>query len=304
MKILQLFPTIEDDIPNVILSRYSDVASADSIYKEIGVLGRAVRRALSTINLSTGAFLASWVKSLNTFDIVIIEADINNITVPRVLRNLGYSGRIIYWYWNPVISCVNPNRINRDLCEVWSFDKGDCERFGMEYNSQFYFSRIPRNSQKPIYDAYFIGLDKGRYTLLDRLKNELSGQGISCRFDIVKDGHSIENGTYTDRQSYSEIISTIERTRALVDIVQEGQRGMTLRSMESLFFNKCLITNNLFVAEEPFYSPERVFLLGKDDMQLLPSFIMSSPAPISQELLCYYDYENWMKRFNIPSINS
>lgn len=44
--------------------------------------------------------------------------------------------------------------------------------------------------------------------------------------------------------SYQENLDNIRKSKCIVDVVQKGQIGLTLRPLESLFFKKKLLTNN------------------------------------------------------------
>ena len=71
-----------------------------------------------------------------------------------------------------------------------------------------------------------------------------------------------------------------------------------MRCLEALFFHKKLITNNTSVCALPFYSPERFFVLGKDDNTRLPAFL-SAPLPaLPPGALDPYDFANWVRQFD------
>lgn len=63
--------------------------------------------------------------------------------------------------------------------------------------------------------------------------------------------------------------------------------------MESIFFEKKLITTNEDIANYDFYRKENVFIIGKDDYKDLPKFL-NTPY---KKIVDYYDYHNWIKRF-------
>lgn len=96
--------------------------------------------------------------------------------------------------------------------------------------------------------------------------------------------------------SYSEILNNISQSKCLVDIVQDGQEGLTYRPLEALFYNKKLITNNKTITEYDFYKEENIYILGKD-ARSLKKFIESDFVPWNEKIVKKYTIENWIKNF-------
>lgn len=71
------------------------------------------------------------------------------------------------------------------------------------------------------------------------------------------------------------------------------EEGFSYRMIEALALNRKIITNRLNVVDEPFYSPERVFLLGQDSFERLEVFLESDIDPIPSDLLKLYDSTLW-----------
>ncbi|MBP5204804.1 oligosaccharide biosynthesis protein Alg14, partial [Candidatus Saccharibacteria bacterium] len=60
---------------------------------------------------------------------------------------------------------------------------------------------------------------------------------------------------------------------------------------------KKLITDNSNIVDYNFYRPENIFIIGKDDPGRLKDFISSPYKKINQKIVDYYEFENWIKRF-------
>ena len=58
---------------------------------------------------------------------------------------------------------------------------------------------------------------------------------------------------YNKRLSYKEALQYSYNSNCIVEIVREGQTGVSLRTCEAIIFNKKLITNNAELANMPFY---------------------------------------------------
>lgn len=93
---------------------------------------------------------------------------------------------------------------------------------------------------------------------------------------------------------YSEYLRETARAEVIVDLVRIGQEeGFSYRIPEALFLNRKIITNRLILRDEPFYSPERIFLIGIDPVSRLKTFLESDLEPLPDEVLRLYDARLW-----------
>lgn len=68
--------------------------------------------------------------------------------------------------------------------------------------------------------------------------------------------------------------------------------------MEAIFLKKKLITNFRNIKTEKFYNPSNIFVIGEDNPEELESFINSPMKEIDSSLIEYYEFNNWINRFN------
>src|SRR5690606_24485813 len=97
---------------------------------------------------------------------------------------------------------------------------------------------------------------------------------------------------------YQEYLELISKTKAIIDIIPDGQSGLTVRPMESIFLKKKLVTTDLEIANQDFYNKQNIFIIGKDDESLLKEFIDSAYVPIADSVVYQYDLDGWLQRFN------
>jgi hypothetical protein len=215
-------------------------------------------------------------------------------------KNRKNNNRLIFWFWNPVREeYLKPLREND--WEIWTFDKSDAERYCLNYNTQFYFNSFQPSSNEIHNDVLFVGRDKGRGEYLQFLQQEFKKQGLISHFFISKDLKWYEKffKLGNNYMPYQSVLDLIGASRAILDIVQDGQIGLTLRPLEALFLNRKLITNNQDIENYDFYDKQNIFILGKDDLAYIATFINSPLKQISQEVRNYYDFSEWLKRFKL-----
>lgn len=303
--VLMLWPDITEDIPSLIKKNYSDCVDVRNLYKKTNKFRRVIRRIRSELHLSTAQYFDDWIDDIGKYSKIIIHANPINQSVPAVLRKKGYDQRIIYWYWNPVCNCVSPKKIDRNNCELWSFSKDDCEQYNLRYNSTYYFMKPDFCTGDTDRDLFFIGADKGRYQHLMKLKSAAEAAGLTTDFRIIKDKTSSEEGIYAERLNYTQVVELVKKTKAVVELLQKGQNGFSLRVMEGLFFGKKLISDNMALTEDD-YPKDALFSIEpsdyeKDDQQLgreLKDFVSRKQIPIKRQIVDYYDFRNWLSRFD------
>ena len=96
---------------------------------------------------------------------------------------------------------------------------------------------------------------------------------------------------------YQEVKKYILRSKSILEINKDNQSGFTLRALESLFYQTKLITNNSGIVESDFYNKTNVFILDKDDIKELKSFVLSDYDHSVDVLKKNYDLDRWFNNF-------
>ena len=247
---------VEEDSSNIFNEFYEKNAyHYECFFKRISKPLRALRRLWIKHLPYKRVFFSDWYKNINNYDCLIIN--VNKLTRYAIEEvSIMYPDkRIIGWYWN-TIDQENKPIIFKDNIEYYSFDKGDCDKYNLKYNIQYYHLDEKILKEKSI-DVYFIGRNKGRKSDIDNLKTTLSALGLNCDFTIIENEKSII--------SYEKVKEKIASSRAILEINKENQEGLTLRALESVFFEVKLITNNQGIINLPIYNKNNIFVLGLDN---------------------------------------
>lgn len=140
---------------------------------------------------------------------------------------------------------------------VFSFDKGDCEKFGFIYHPTNYSYMNMICEKKIKSDIFFIGNNKGRLPMINKIFRLIETKNGICDFWINKvdkqDRITKNTIKYNKWLDYKQILEKVNTSNCLLDIVSKGQEGITLRTMEAIVYNKKLLTNNPNVKELKFY---------------------------------------------------
>lgn len=154
------------------------------------------------------------------------------------------------------------------------------------------------------FDIYFVGQDKNRARIILPLSKLLKSQGISYKFQIQPDKHTkkipleFSESFIKENIPYSDVLKNIESCRCLLEILQEGQSGISMRTLEALFFRKKIITNNKAIIEMPFYNKHNIYVLGQDEQEWsIKEFLDCKMVEIPKERINNYEINNWVEQF-------
>lgn len=237
-------------------------------------------------------FLGNWYKDLEKYKKVICFDNGFNERILKSIKKKNPNIKVILWYWNPVLEKSKRFLKNEYIDEVWSFDKKDVEKYNLLYNTQFYSKNVKLDKKKKNkYDVIFVGTAKTRKKDIEDLEEELSNKKIKTMFKIIE-----KKSEYI---SYDKYLDMLSESKAILDFTDIGQTGLTLRAMEAIFLEKKLITNNVDIINYDFYDNNNVFILGKDDINDINKFINTNYKKIDENIVNYYDFDMWLKRFEV-----
>lgn len=142
---------------------------------------------------------------------------------------------------------------------VYSYDMHDCNEFDLKYHPTPYSRfEIPCNEAIPASDVFYCGRAKSRYQLVLQVYESLTRQGMKCDFylsSVPSDCPRIPGIHYDEWLSYLEYLQHLSKSRAILEVQQEGADGFTPRFWESIIYDKHLITDNDAVFHSMFYNP-------------------------------------------------
>ena len=215
------------------------------------------------------------------------------------LKNSNPTKRLIYWCWNTVKEISENFDINTipDGYEIWSYSKYDCDKYGLKYNTTFFWnSYFELSSKESKYDVFFVGKDKGRLGKIKAVADILDKENLKYRFNIVKTHFWNRNKDYSRKMSYDQVIEMITLTKAILDIKVDANAGPSLRALEAAFFRKKLITDDPYVKDFDFYCKNNVYILGEDNIPI-QEFLSVPLKLVSDKEINKYSFLSWIERF-------
>ena len=232
-------------------------------------------------------------RELSPRDTIIIF-DINDLVFLKYLkRSVPASTHFHVFYWNPIekmfgVHLYSSIKTLKKLgCTISTFDKKDADTYHLIYKNQF-IRTLHLQAPELVYDYYYIGQSKGREALLEKITNNLKDEGLQG-FCLIPKSHK-------DSISYQENIRNVLSSRCLIEILQNGQSGITLRALEALIYQKKLITTCKDIVNYDFYNPKNI-LIWNDNPSELKSFVLSEYQPANEQIIRKYSFTNWIQSF-------
>lgn len=214
------------------------------------------------------------------------------------------SRRITVWLWNPIKNNIGFKLLLLYLkltkIKVITFDKSNAAKYKFYYYPQIFNKNLIICNDKVVdsfkkeRSLFFYGIDKGRASILDKIKK--NNKSLICDFSMIKDNTSIFDFNFykKDHISYNDYLIKMKSNYCVLDLVQENQVGLTVRCIESLFMQKKLITNNKNIVNYDFYKLGNVLLL-EDNYHEISNFLDSSFNVYPDELIDKYDIAHLIK---------
>lgn len=219
----------------------------------------------------------------NGFDLLMV---INGQTLsPRLLRwmetKFSFNRKIIY-LWDSMKNRPTVKKIIPFFDEVFSFDAMDCRAHNFNYRPLFYTNKktdIPNEASVIKSRAAFIGTDHGdRGSVLSEfisLNNQLSVEAYlyyhSPLIFFLKKYLLFQKippkgiKRLVKPMSRAEIDSIYEKSEFVLDIEHPNQTGLTMRTIELIGMNKKIITTNEAIRSEPFFSPDMIYIINREN---------------------------------------
>lgn len=234
--------------------------------------------------------------SLESECIVLFDNGIYENSVLEWMANRHRDKRLIFYYWNPVFKSISPTKIPQKF-ELWSYSPEDCKKYNMRYNSTFYFQSLVKSPSQICRDVFFIGKEKGRSADLKKIESEMADLGLSTLFYITANHPRLKQKKYKKHIPYETVLEYVNESSAVLDYYVNPYAGLSLRAMESIFYEKKLITNNKTISKYDFFNRDNIFVLGEDNSENLRNFIKKSFKKIPELIKNGYLFEQWKNNF-------
>lgn len=161
-------------------------------------------------------------------------------------------------------------KIPQFLCIT--YDPADAKKYGY-YHTMSVYSSCEIISKEIVHDIYFSFTGMNRLDTVQAITDQFLKKQVNANIIIAGEpSHEqyIKENTrgiqfLKSRKTYKEVLEDVSASNCLLEVLQEGHSGVTLRYYEAICYNKKLLTNNKNVVNLPFYNPDYIKIFETPD---------------------------------------
>jgi hypothetical protein len=223
--------------------------------------------------------------------ILIIRPDLLSDYHLQQLRER--TGCFIAYYWDTVGYAPRKKNIVHFFDRILSFDPGDCEKYGFDFQCNFYY--YENQASETRYQVYNLSSLDERKEIMEEIAMALEGLGLSYLFKgFNKKPFKNPYIQYTERISYQNMLNEASHCNVVLDVTKPGQKGLTFRPFEALGLNKKLITTNSAIKDYEFYDPENVVIVQPGRVRLEKEFFETPFKEVPSSVKKKYHLKQWL----------
>jgi len=305
---------------NILFISPSFFGYENDIIKELNKSGAKVIYIKEIENISRWKYFLrryirkQWKKSLlktiklNQFDFLfVIKGSSFDDEVINIFSYLDCK-KILYQY-DSILRYPNILKLIPHFNETFTFEYDDYERYknlGLKFRPLFFCN----NFKKEILDfnkykiSSVCSFYPERMAIMNKLINIIGNKGLYLYIYISKTllikkllNNSIINFKYlkTKKLKREKLIKIMSMSDCILDIKNKEQKGLTMRTFETIGMGKKLITNNDSISKYNFYNPNNIFILKEDNVLDINNFLSVEMIKIPQNIIKIYNINHWCK---------
>jgi hypothetical protein len=215
--------------------------------------------------------------------------------------------------------------------KVYTFDKADSVKYGIEYKPNFFIGSNHENNKVQEFDLFFAGkFDPNRLSIVDNILSQADKSAlkyfvklwpaykilphnrlvylllkkIKFKNEWVKDyllnfeaveGILKRKFIIKERLSHIEMQPYLLGSNVILDMPYQGQTGYSHLLIEALANGKKLITTNSDIIKERFYNPEQIHILDKNSIESDLDWIREKRTFKIDSYFNDFELSSWLK---------
>ncbi len=232
------------------------------------------------------------------------------------LREKQSKAKFVIYQWDGEKNLPFVKDIHQFFDSIYTFDRIDASKnSAYKFFPLFYirnYEEIGNEINKTFkYDVSYIGTaHPQKLYWINKMSNELKGvfqkqyiyHFLPSRLKYLY--HKVRNKEYKsynlkyfnyEKLLTQEIMQIFKDSKCILDAPQEGQNGLTIRTMECLGAKKKLITKNKDIINYDFYCPENI-LVFDENVNTNDVFFQSEYKEIPEEIYRKYSLREWIRK--------
>lgn len=243
----------------------------------------------------------------------VIKGNILNFDFLDNFINKNPRANKIIYHWDSIKNSRLELELFSMFDKVYSFDLTDIENYpehNLIHKPLFYIDSYNKNVRvEAKFDIATIGrIDLPRLNYIHAIKTHFPNYRykilLKAEFNLSFFVRLLIRGYKKYKQNFTfktipteQSAEIINYSKAILDIPHPQQSGLTIRTFEALALHKKLITSNNLVSKYDFYHPNNIFILNKENIRDIDTFMNAEFFKIDESILKKYALKNWIHSF-------
>ena len=239
---------------------------------------------------------------LNHFDYaLVIRPDIYPIEILEKLKKI--SKKSIAYQWDGIERFYGTKSRIPFFDKFFVFDYNDYSNYNTKFPNLYitnnFYSNFDSEIKTDKVDIYYLGENqKDRVSSLINILSLIDTDSLRLKLLIVNPNNKSYSHPLikfiTKPLSYDENIAIIKNSKTLIDIHPAEHSGLSFRFFECIKYKVKIITTNKSVIKHNFYTKENIFIIGKDNIEDISSFLNSAYKPLPHKTYTEYSFNSWI----------
>lgn len=232
----------------------------------------------------------------------------------RKIKTIQNKAKFIMYQWDGEKNISYVKDIHKYFDKVFSFDRIDCKRNNVyTFLPLFYIKEYEDNDKFNtdfIYDVSYVGtahpqkykmINEMSSLLKDKLPNQYIYQYMPSKLKYYY--HKLTSKEYKnakisdfnfDKLTPEKINFIYKNSKCIFDAPQDGQVGLTMRTIESIGARKKIITTNTDIINYDFYCEENILIYDKN-WKNNKKFFVTDYKNLSKSVYDKYSLSSWIE---------
>jgi hypothetical protein len=238
----------------------------------------------------------------NTIQDVILTIKSDFIDPKSLIEFKRFTKKSVAFFNDSIARYPKTKGVLNCFDEVYSFEKGDCEKYGLKFKTNFVCNFNEKTHNNHFENQLFTISSRDRRTkTIFKIAQNLKMNTIDYKIIIFDGKNKIKDNDLVDivrKPMPLKIVNQyIDKSKVLLDIHRKRQSGLTFRVFESLGLEKKLVTTNSDIKNYDFYNPNNILIIDAQDPVFPKSFFETTYEPVPAVVLKKYLLENWIEEF-------
>jgi hypothetical protein len=221
----------------------------------------------------------------------------------------------IFYTWDSFTNHSHPTSILKYFDKKFTFDSDDALNYKIQFRPLFFldaYQEIIKSKSVTIeQDLLFLGTaHSDRYSISNEISQWCKQNNLKMfcyyymhgrlvyfykkLFDKTFEKFDFSKLSFKSLTTV-EISALYQKSNIILDINHPGQKGLTMRTFESVGAKKKLITTNSEIKKYPFYNPNNILVIDRCNIQINKYFFETKYEDIDSELYDKMSIAGWLK---------